>query len=195
MNDSKLNTVEKQQKSGIKEISKIILILIIPIAFVAYRYFTAQPAGFCVAQNRFVPDEKFIKESLSFPFYLETSEFDGENRSLLNCCEVTRVESDFWSKVFREDKGVVVYFGFKKAQHAIDEQHPEKYYFALIHYESCGEIARTDSGSINIYFIDPFTDPVTGVNSIGKLLNSKDFKKWPHDGNQIVESLNTENEH
>jgi hypothetical protein len=142
MNDSEINTPEKQQKSAKYKFGKITLpiILIIPIAFVAYRYFSAPPAGFCVAQNRFLTDDEYINRSTNSgkPCCSGQKVVDGKP-SILGCCQVNRVDSGFWSKLFWNDAGVEVSWWYERSQVDFNEHgNPTAKYMDVTHaYDSC----------------------------------------------------------
>jgi hypothetical protein len=55
---------KKQGLFGIKDGIYLIIAPLVIILPIAYWYFTAPPPGFCVAQNRFIPDGELTQTSL-----------------------------------------------------------------------------------------------------------------------------------
>lgn len=120
--------------------------LILAVALlIGYRYFTAPPLGFCVAQNRYITDEEYIKRAISV-MHKGQKVVDGK-RSILRCCYVIRNEGDFLSKVLRADEGVSVSWYFERTQEARDSDSPkDKYYSVDQTIDTCATIIFDDIG-------------------------------------------------
>lgn len=104
---------------------------------IGYRYFTAPPPGFCVAQNRFISDEEYIKRSISVR-HRDQKVVDGK-RLILNCCVVKREEGGFLSKMFRADEGVSVSWYFERTEEAKHKDSPNDNYYDVEHkLDTCG---------------------------------------------------------
>jgi hypothetical protein len=160
-------------------------LLITLIGWVMYRYFTAPPAGFCVAQNRFIPDEVFIKQAAEEAI-LERRKFDGKHFSLINCCVVRRLNGNFWLKIFRVDSGVWVLFAYEKSTKIKEEETihgyasgKDRYSWGGGYFDSCGNHRDWDN-----YDGIPFGGAAykEGKGELPPTLNDRDlnnFVKWP----------------
>lgn len=161
-------------------------------SLVAYRYFTAPPPGFCVAQNRFVPAEVFAEKARNTKYL---KEFDKERFTELECCIVYRggAVNDVITKVFRIDEGVVVLLNFKRTPKELDRKRARDngedngssirtsnilYDLAPIRflYDSCGNhYIRAPREELRSYPIDLTAQP----NGELSLSESKSYIKWP----------------
>lgn len=118
---------KKQGMIGIKDGIYFIIALLAIILALAYWYLTAPPPRFCVAQNRFIPEEEFVKSSVNGKQYKQ--KIVNGRPSALNCCSITKIEGDFWSKVFRMDEGVAIGWDYERSKDA--ETNPEDKYHSV----------------------------------------------------------------
>lgn len=108
---------------------------IISAGLVAYWYFTAPPPGFCVAKNRFIPEEEFVKRAIQYQGN-EHKIINGKY-SVLACCTVSPMKHDFWSKMLRIDEGVGVGWYYERTPEAITSLDPDRYHVVDITFDSC----------------------------------------------------------
>jgi hypothetical protein len=151
----------------------ILMIALVLSSAIAYRYFTAPPPGFCVAQNRFVLSEEFIDRAM------ESSSSEEKGNALIECCVVGRLEGNFIAKMLRFDVGVQVLL----------ERSPSNKKEALDFGESITSMVILDSCAIGRVPEDDGRSPWSrsdfvvsdGFGVIGgrPLQESKNFVKWP----------------
>lgn len=139
------------------------------VLFIGYRYFNPPP---CVAQDRLVPAEDFIKMTVD-----AFKKHNGNITSIVNCCIVRRIDPSFMDKLFGVDGGVWVSIAYKKNQKEIDASYDKHLYgWGGYNYDSCGNRRHWDI---------PYGLPAVYIEGDGKLPPTvpekygEDFVKWP----------------
>lgn len=123
-------------KNRIKIVTFKTMALLFP-SFIAYWYFTAPPAGFCVAQNRVLADVEFLNNVSDARRYNKDQKFENGKYSVLNCCTISRIEGDFWSKMFRVDEGVAIGWAYERKKAEPTNPKEDKYFLVTATFNSC----------------------------------------------------------
>jgi hypothetical protein len=130
---------KKQGLFGIKDGIYLIIVPLVIILPIGYWYFTAPPPGWCETEKRVLTNKEVIE--LAGVYTAKQSEqkvVDGKVLPPLNCCSLGRVESTFWSKILRIDKGIDIGWWYERSEEAIKKSDASyKYYHQMITVNSC----------------------------------------------------------
>jgi len=99
MSDKNLNASKGQNTTFVRKLGKMIvlpLVFIIPVTFVAYRYFTAPPPGWCAAQGRLLTDKEYVEFVVP---KLNDGQKIVDSKPVINCCGVDRQGGVFGGRI------------------------------------------------------------------------------------------------
>lgn len=117
----------------------ITLLIVISTGWITYRYFTAPPPGYCIANKRVLTDAEYIQ------FATEGYEKDAkfiDGKPSIHCCTVERQKQDLISKTFRFDDNVTVSWTYEMKDEDTRKVFgsKEKYYLVLRVINSCATV-------------------------------------------------------